>query len=115
MGTEKEYTKMIPIPLRNELNKDPFYKKCCITGRIDGKIDWHHNLIFGGKQVNEKFAILPVHSSIHQYHKGITSKVKEKLNWIMVNRMSIEELEKYSKAIDYKELKIMLNKEYELH
>ena len=105
---------MIPIPLRNELEKDPFYKKCCITWRTDGKIDWHHNMTWGGKNLQEKFAILPVHNDIHQYHRKITSEVKEKLNWVMVNRMSEDELSYYSKAIDYKELKIRLNKKYGL-
>lgn len=105
---------MIPPKLRQELSKDPFYKKCCITGRTDGKIDWHHNMTWGGPNLQEKFAILPVHKDIHEYHRKITSEVKEKLNWIMVNRMSEKELDYYSKAIDYKLLKIKLNKKYEL-
>jgi len=67
-----------------------------------GKIDWHHNMTWQGKNVQEKFAILPVHNSIHQYHNGLTSEVKEKLNRIMVSRMTEEQLDYYSKAVNYK-------------
>jgi len=93
---------MIPPKLREDLSNDPFMKKCCITGRTDGKIDWHHNMTWQGKNVQEKFAILPVHNSIHQYHNGLTSEVKEKLNRIMVSRMTEEQLDYYSKAVNYK-------------
>lgn len=103
---------MIPPELREELNRDPFYKRCCLTGRTDGKIDWHHNMLWKGKSLQKKFAILPVHISIHQYHKGLTSEVKEKLNWIMVNRMTPEELDYYSKVVSYTALKKRLNEKY---
>ena len=58
-----------------------------------------------GKNVQEKFAILPVHNSIHQYHNGLTSEVKEQLNRIMVARMSEEQLDYYSKAVNYRKYK----------
>jgi len=96
---------MIPIKLRKELEQDPFYKTCCLTGRTDGKIEKHHNLIFAGKQVQKKFAILPVHNDLHQYHRKITSRVKELLNRIMVARMTEEELDYYSKAVDLRKYK----------
>jgi len=73
-----------------------------LTGRTDGKIDFHHAMCWQGKNINEKFAILPVHNDIHQYHNGLTKKVKEKLNRIMASRMSEEELDYYSKAVDYR-------------
>jgi len=93
---------MIPPLLREELSQDPFMKRCCITGRTDGKIDFHHNMSWQGKNINEKFAILPVHNDIHQYHKGITHEVKEQLNKIMAQRMTEEELDYYSKVINYR-------------
>jgi len=93
---------MIPKKLLNEILEDKFYKKCCLTGKSYGKIDWHHNMTWQGKNVQEKFAILPVHNSIHQYHNGLTSEVKEKLNRIMVSRMTEEQLDYYSKAVNYK-------------
>lgn len=64
----------IPPKLRAEIAADPFYQRCCITGAMakNTKIEWHHNLIFAGKQVQEKWAILPLVESVHDdiaYHK----------------------------------------------
>lgn len=98
----------IPVKLREEMAADPFYKRCCISGATNEKIDFHHNLIFGHRQVNEKFAILPLAKSIHDdivYHK-------EKCDWIMWNRASDEQIARYSKAINYKLVKERLNKKY---
>lgn len=101
-------TSKIPEELRNEMASDPFYQRCCITGRNDEKIDWHHNLTFSGKRVNEKFCILPLIASIHRD----VHKFKEQCDWIMWNRASNEELARYSKATDYKKYKQYLNDIY---
>ena len=94
---------MRPIPpeLRKELEADKFYNRCCITGlsNKEVKIDWHHNFQFAGRQVNEKWCILPLFQSLH---KEMSREIKERLNWIMYNRASDETLEKYSKAVDLK-------------
>ena len=100
--------KKIPPKLIEELASDPFYQKCCLTGKTDEKIEWHHNLIFAGSQVNEKFCILPLAQSVHRE----IEKYKEKCNWIMVNRATEDELRRYSKAINYLRLKETLNKKY---
>lgn len=98
----------IPIKLRSEIESDPFYKQCCITGRNDEKIEWHHNLIFGGRQINEKFCILPLAQSIHER----IIAYKEKCDWIMLNRATDEELKKYSKAVDLFDRRERLNKKH---
>lgn len=90
------------------MEADPFYKQCCITGSKSGKIDWHHNLIFAGRQVNEKFCILPLLKSIHD---NIVVH-KEECDWIMWNRATDEEIKRYSKAIDYFKERDRLNKKY---
>ncbi len=95
----------IPKTLIEEVENDPFYKKCCITGLSNEKIEWHHNLIYGGKQVNEKWCILPLLKSIH---RDIV-KYKEKCDWIMLNRATDEELKKYSKVVDYIKMRERLN------
>lgn len=98
----------IPKALQEDMADDPYYKRCCVSGSSFGKIDWHHNLIFGGRQVNEKFCILPlskpIHDNIHKY--------KEQCDWIMLNRATDEELARYSKAIDYKRMRNVLNEKY---
>jgi len=91
---------MRPIPkkLREELSNDPFYKKCCITGL--GDVEWHHNLIYAGRQVNEKFCILPLNKEVH---KNIV-KYKTRCDWIMWSRATPKEIEIYSKAYGYKQM-----------
>lgn len=79
------------------MSSDLYYKKCCITGSTSEKIEWHHNLIFGGRQVNEKFCILPLAKSIHDN----IVKYKEICDWIMWSRATDDEIRKYSKANNY--------------
>lgn len=95
---------MRPIPqnLKDKINEDPFYKKCCLNNFVypcSGKIEWHHNLIFAGRQVNEEFCILPVCKTHHDIEKHTI--IKEKLNWIMWMRATKEQILKYSKATNY--------------
>ena len=105
---------MRPIPkkLRDEMASDLFYKRCCLTGQITAKIEWHHNLIYAGKQVNEKWCILPISHAMHELSKDQT--VRERLDWIMVNRATTDELKRYSKAVDLQRLKNRLNRKFGL-
>lgn len=108
-------TKPIPKPLREEMSQDKFYSKCCIADETcEGRIEWHHALksyIPPHKgRVNEKEAILPVCTAHHK--KADTREVKENLDWIMLNRMSNEQIELFSKATDYKQYKKYLNEKY---
>ena len=101
---------MRPIPkkLREEMASDPFYKRCCITNHVLGKIEWHHHLIFAGKQVNEKWCILPISKFVHDN----LCHFKKKLNWIMYNRATDEELKKYSGVVNLISERDKLNKLY---
>lgn len=95
----------IPEKLKQEMASDPFYETCCLSylGGCIGRIEWHHNLIFAGKQINEKFTILPLCTYHHNVEKRFD--IKPKLNQLMVDRATEEELEKYSKVIDWKKYK----------
>lgn len=92
------------------MEADRFYNRCCITGwhKATVKIDWHHNLIFAGRQVNEKWCILPLAKEIHDN----ISLYKEKCDWIMLNRATNDELRKYSKTRDLIKERERLNKKY---
>ncbi len=104
--------KPIPPKLREEMSQDKWYKKCCIAdSECSNKIEWHHNLIFRGQRENVKEAILPVCQAHHR--KADTREIREKLDHIMLQRMSDEQLEYYSKARNYKQYKIYLRKKYE--
>jgi len=100
--------KAISMKLRKEIDSDSFYRQCCITGRSDEKIDIHHNLIFAGSQVNEKFCLLPLTKSVHDN----IVKYKQKCDWIMLNRATDEQLKQYSKSTNYIVMRNKLNAIY---
>ena len=103
----------IPKPLNDELNNDQFYTRCClrVDGLCEGKVERHHNLIFGAKQVQRKFSILPACKDYH--HKYANRKdIKEKFDWVMWNRATDEEIAMFSKATDYQHYKKFLNNKY---
>lgn len=91
---------------------DPYYSRCCLTEakKEHVKIEWHHNLIYGGKQVNEPWCILPVSEAIHILARR--TDVKERLNWVMLNRATTGDLERFSKVINYVEMRDKLNAKY---
>jgi hypothetical protein len=109
----------IPPKLREELASLPYYKRCarrgllldheCGADPITGKlIEWEHCFIFGGKQIQEKWAIIPI---CYKVHRG--GELDKEINrWIALNRATNEELKKYSKAIDYIEMRERLNRKY---
>ena len=63
----------IPPKIKEQLAADPFMKQCCITG--DHRAEWHHVWIYGGKQIQEVWAILPLSLRKHRigaeaFHNG---------------------------------------------
>ena len=104
--------KPIPKRMRQEMEDDPFYRRCCITKTPKNvrKVDWHHNMTWQGSQLNEKFAILPVVRWLHDIARR--KDVSEILDWVMLNRATDEQLEKYSKATDYKRERDRLNNQF---
>jgi len=82
----------IPLSLRNEIASDPFYKTCCLRslGGCDGRIEFHHTHIYKGRQISEKFCILPV---CYSHHNDIYFRTVLQLFAIM--RATTEDLAKY--------------------
>lgn len=103
----------IPEKLKREMEDDPFYECCCITGSMarNTKIEWHHNFVFAGRQVQEKWCILPLRSDIH----ASIVKYKEKCDHIMLNRANDDTLRRYSKSEDLIAKRDRLNKKYASH
>jgi len=87
----------IPAKLRKQMNSDPFYKKCCICGFMQG-IEWHHVFEFARKQIQEKWAIIPVcdrcHKAIHKNDHPCKTLSKR----IALKRATDEDLAKYPKV-----------------
>lgn len=94
----------IPLALRKKLEEDPFYSVCAKASYPDhtckGKITWEHALYFGGKQVQERYAIIPLceygHSvNSHQDGGDLDKKFNE---WVALHRATDNELTALSKA-----------------
>ena len=97
----------IPLTLRKEISNDPFYKRCCLTGSLNVSLE--HCWIYAGKQINEKWAIVPLHRIFNTSHppKG----VKDKCRLISLRRATKEDLAKYPKK-DWENLLNYLEKQY---
>ena len=104
---------MRPIskPTTEKLENSERMKKCCLLDyECSGRIEWHHNLIYGGRQSDIPETIL----GICKYHHDQADKteIKEKLNWIMLNQMSDQQIKSISKAINYAYQKEQLNRKF---
>lgn len=89
-------------------------RKC--DGSCAGRITWEHALIFGGKQIDEAWAIVKLcayHHAVDEWQDGGDLQ-KEKNVCIALNRATDDELRKYSKAVNYIELRTKLNEKYHL-
>lgn len=73
---------------------DAFYGQCCLCGY--SSVEWHHNLIWSGRQINEKEMILPL--CIHCHQDARRNEIKEKLDLIMYRRMLPDQWVKYDRA-----------------
>lgn len=92
--------------VKNILNTDPFYKKCCITGRRD--VTMHHVWIYRMAQIDEAWAIVPLSASIHTSH--LPTEIRERCELISLIRATDEELANFPKK-DWKQIKkYLLNK-----
>ena len=84
----------IPIPewMRNVLSADPFMRLCIVAHECSGRVEWHHAFTYGGKRINELWAILPL---CKKHHDHLTRHVQTLCR--MALRMRIE----FFKARDY--------------
>lgn len=103
----------LPARLRKDLANDPSYKKCCFIFEhlCSGKIEWHHNLIFGGRQVQDKRFIMPICQNIHD--KARNTLIKELLDLIMLDNLSYDELKEISKGVNYTQRRTYLRNKYQ--
>jgi hypothetical protein len=91
---------MRPIPekLKKELSQRPFYKQCAITGKPNP--EWHHSEQYRGRQINAKFAILPLSKSKHRVDNDSAHKnqnTRQFCTYLSIRRASREELTAYPK------------------
>lgn len=92
-------TKPLTQKLRSEISANPFYRICCVKDKdCKGRIQIHHNLIYGNKRINELFCLLPVCEEHH--HREKEKVIGEKLDLIMWCRATPEQRKFYSKMQD---------------
>ena len=94
------------------MSEDPFYEKCVYTGTKqkfgEKRVSWEHCWNYAGKQIQEKWAIVPLRLDLNV---NMTGEVKDYCRWVSLNRATDEELAKYPKK-DWKTIKHYLNKKY---
>lgn len=96
---------MRPISARVKKLLDEEPDICCryADGGCKGRITREHALIYAGRQIDEAWAIPKLcayHHAVDEFQDGGDLQ-KEKNVWIALNRASDEELQKYSKVINY--------------
>lgn len=101
--------------VRKVIDTDKYYKTCARwrDGGCSYHITMEHALIYGGNQIDEVWAIIPLctyHHAVNEYQDG-GDLDKNKNVWIALNRASDEELLKYSRR-DFISERSKLNKIY---
>jgi hypothetical protein len=93
---------------------DPYYQVCARRNQYcDGRITLEHAIIYAGRQVNEKWAIIPLceyHHSVnkHQDGGGLDKRWNE---WLAIGRMTEEDKKKYPRE-KWDQKYQFLNKKY---
>ncbi len=98
---------MRPIPkkLREELVSDPYYKYCARLGSdCSGRITWEHAWTYAGRQINEKWAIIPL-CWYHHLGPGLNKEINRLLS---LARATVEDLAKYPR-MNWTQVKKSLN------
>lgn len=104
------------VELRKEINDDPEYSRCSLLGygECGGRITREHALIYAGKKIQERFAIISLcasHHNVDEYQDAKTM-VKDRNIWVALNRASNAELIRFSKTINYLRERDRLNDKF---
>lgn len=104
----------IPTPLLQTILKDPFYKVCVRAKEktCKGRVTFEHAWIYAGKQIQEKWAIIPVCA----YHHGVNEfqdigDLKKELNhYYSIIRATEEDFAQYPRKNWHQELEYLVGK-----
>lgn len=88
---------MIPITVRKLLANDPRMKKCIACGSCKD-IQWHHALMYGGKRLQESYAIQPLCYTCHMGNSMKPTQYANAISELVAITMGLQHLLiKYSK------------------
>lgn len=105
----------LPPKLRRELAKDPEYKVCARRGlhghECAGRITFEHALIYAGKQIQSRWAIIPLCEKAHNCGRWQDcGDMNKNINqWIALHRATDAEIAAISKAKDYRRYRDFLD------
>lgn len=95
---------MIPKSLRKKLSEDPFMEKCSYKNCGKNTVEWHHVYQFADKSIQEEFNIVPAcpkhHHQATPHNNAYRQEVREYFEWVSLQKMSLEDMTKYSKFND---------------
>lgn len=102
--------------LREEIGTDAEYSRCALMlfDGCGGRITREHSLIYAGKKIQEKWAIIPLcsrHHAVDEYQDAGTM-VKERNVWVALNRATDDELLRMSKVVNYLRERDRLNQKF---
>ena len=88
--------------VKRAIETDPFYRTCARweDGGCSYHITMEHALIYGGQQIDEPWAIIPLctwHHGVNEHQDG-GNLDKSKNVWIALNRATDEDLLKYPRV-----------------
>src|SRR3990167_1326227 len=82
----------LPTKLRQQLANDPYYSKCArFDEECSGRITWELAFTYAGRQINEKWSIIP----LCEYHHLGGGLDKNYNRYLALKRATPEELAQY--------------------
>lgn len=109
----------IPETLKQDILADRFYERCALRHTphccgCAGRVTWEHAIIYAGRQLNEKWAIVPLCERCHgvNSYQDVTAVNKELSVWVALNMATDAELLAVSKATNYLRERDRLNNKY---
>lgn len=98
IGEQMKYN-TIPQKLRTIISTDEYYRKCCITGAMNG-IEMHHSLIIAGKRIQEIEFIMPVHYLRHNRNSNRANVHNDKMLYEYVQYLSFVRIDSFDRMMD---------------
>lgn len=112
----------MPFELRADIELDSEYRRCALKGlqfgRCEGRITREHALIFAGKKIQEKWAIIPccaAHHGVDFFQDATTEAPKEVRIWVALNRATEGEILAVSRVVNYFRERDRLNAKFGIY
>lgn len=98
----------IPLKIRERLSKDKAMERCLVYNCGRTPVQWHHPLIYSGKQVNKWYSIAPLCEKCHMGNFGSITPVAKCLSELWCIKRGWEEIHTDLPKFNWKQRKIFL-------